>query len=244
MQNSNLNVLFLAAGKGTRLRPITSSKPKPLIELVDDTILGRLLRQFRTYFTDSQHWVNISAFPEKFLQPFSVDAVQDSVRFIWEPNLLGSASTVEFLASQVDGPLLVIHSDLVLSNSYVRSLHRVLDDGGMTDNLIFCHKRAAYLARSSVAINDDYRVISFQSDKSKFESNSGEILVNSGIYFFKSSIPRISNIEVGADVTTVQLPFLIDQNNLSVRLLTEKRIAIDSREMLLLAKQKIVEFDD
>ena len=41
-----MKAIILAAGKGTRLYPITLNKPKGLLEIGNETILGRLIRQF------------------------------------------------------------------------------------------------------------------------------------------------------------------------------------------------------
>lgn len=40
-----LNVLILAAGLGTRLRPLTSGVPKPLVPVVDASILELQMRK-------------------------------------------------------------------------------------------------------------------------------------------------------------------------------------------------------
>ena len=42
-----MKAIILAAGKGSRLYPITLNKPKGLLEIGDETILDRLIRQFR-----------------------------------------------------------------------------------------------------------------------------------------------------------------------------------------------------
>ena len=47
-----MKAIILAAGKGSRLYPITLDKPKGLLEIGSETILDRLIRQFRAVGID------------------------------------------------------------------------------------------------------------------------------------------------------------------------------------------------
>ena len=38
------NVIIMAGGEGRRLRPLTETRPKPLMPLLDEPVVGRTLR--------------------------------------------------------------------------------------------------------------------------------------------------------------------------------------------------------
>ena len=44
-----MNVIIPMAGTGSRLRPITPTTPKPLIELSGKTIIYRIINELTTY---------------------------------------------------------------------------------------------------------------------------------------------------------------------------------------------------
>ena len=45
---SNLKVIILAAGMGSRLRPLTNDKPKCMIKLLDETLIQRQIKIFHS----------------------------------------------------------------------------------------------------------------------------------------------------------------------------------------------------
>ena len=44
-----MKAVVVAGGEGTRIRPLTLQRPKPLVPLVNRPILAHLVRQLRTY---------------------------------------------------------------------------------------------------------------------------------------------------------------------------------------------------
>jgi NDP-sugar pyrophosphorylase family protein len=227
-----LNILFLAAGRGTRLRPITLETPKPLITVFGETLLGRLLRQFNNTFGRQSFWINISTMPEKFIEFFKFSALEESPTFIWEPTIQGSASTINYLSHQSPKPLLVVHSDLVLSDEYVTSIHRLLKQSQFRRNFIFCHTRPWNIARSVVLFDKNFCVTSFKQGSLQENNGYQDVYVNSGLYFFNSPIPSINRIPLDLDVTEHQIPVLVQNKLLFAKLVSEKRISIDSLEAL------------
>lgn len=103
-----LNVLVLAAGLGTRLRPLTAFMPKPLVKVVDLPILAHQARLARTL---GQVSLNVNAHHlagelERVAREIGFDRV-------WvEPDLLGTGGPLHRLfAEGIRGDLLVLNGD-------------------------------------------------------------------------------------------------------------------------------------
>jgi NDP-sugar pyrophosphorylase family protein len=230
-----MNVLYLAAGRGTRLQPITHETPKPLIWLRNETILGRLYRQFRSIFPEGNHWINLSTMPQKFVEEFCNIESQYQPNFVWEPKLLGGAKTLESIWRVSSLPILIVHADLVLSDKYVLKIREVLHNTDCAKNLIFCHTRPQSKARSYVRFNEQFEVLEFIQGLSKV-NKSRLVHVNSGVYFFATPFFALGSIRLGTEITECQIPSLIEQKLLFAHILLEKRIAIDDMEALNQAK--------
>ena len=64
-----MKVMILAAGRGERLRPLTDSVPKPLVEVAGQTLLGRHLQRLaQAGFTHAV--INVSHLGEKIIGRF------------------------------------------------------------------------------------------------------------------------------------------------------------------------------
>ena len=108
MQKDSLNVLILAAGLGTRLRPLTNDVPKPLVPVVDASILDLQARKARA-IGDVRVHANAH-----YLADQVVEAGR-SLGFerVWvDPEILGTAGPLRRIyAEGYRGVLLVMNGD-------------------------------------------------------------------------------------------------------------------------------------
>lgn len=103
-----LNVLVLAAGLGTRLRPLTAFMPKPLVKVVDLPILAHQARLARTL---GQVSLNVNA--HHLAGELERGAREIGFDRVWvEPDLLGTGGPLHRLfAEGIRGDLLVLNGD-------------------------------------------------------------------------------------------------------------------------------------
>ncbi|MFA6631438.1 MAG: sugar phosphate nucleotidyltransferase, partial [Kiritimatiellia bacterium] len=88
------HAVVLAAGLGTRLRPLTLARPKPLMPLWNVPLLERILRLLEGWGVD-RIAVNLHSQPEA-IQAFLDDRRNGraSIRTSYEPEILGTAGAL------------------------------------------------------------------------------------------------------------------------------------------------------
>ncbi len=107
-----MKALLLAAGMGTRLRPITDSVPKCMVTIMGRPLLDYWLELLGPVNVFSQILVNTHYLPEAVRQFVSRSLYRDKVCLLHEDALLGTAGTVARHAARLSGsPVFVAHAD-------------------------------------------------------------------------------------------------------------------------------------
>jgi dTDP-glucose pyrophosphorylase len=113
------DAFIMAGGKGERLRPITNTTPKPLVEVGGVPIIHRLLKDL---VDKNCKKVFISV---NYLADQIVDSVGDGsdfglqVHYLFEETPLGTAGSLSLLNSQSDSEqLIVLNADLMVNPDY------------------------------------------------------------------------------------------------------------------------------
>lgn len=106
-----MNALLLAAGFGTRLRPLTDHTPKCLVEIAGRPLLDYWLRDLHAAGV-TRFLLNTHHLADKVESYVSQHPLRDSIRTVYEEKLLGTAGT---LAANADfcgqETTLLVHAD-------------------------------------------------------------------------------------------------------------------------------------
>lgn len=106
-----MRALLLAAGLGTRLRPLTDNVPKCLVEVGDQPLLGRWLDALFDSGIDSV-LVNLHHHSEQVVSFVDARPDRSSIFLVYEEQLLGTAGTVRANSAFFKGEAgLVLHAD-------------------------------------------------------------------------------------------------------------------------------------
>ncbi len=128
-----MRALILAAGLGTRLRPITDTVPKPLVPVAGQPLLFWHLKALRKAGVH-QVLINTHYLPEQvqvFKDEYKARFPEMDITLTYEPELLGSAGT---LLKNKDyfqgGHTLVVYGDNLTNIDYDRLIKHHFENGG------------------------------------------------------------------------------------------------------------------
>lgn len=179
-----MKAMVLAAGLGTRLRPVTYSMPKPMVPVVNRPVMEHIVRLLAehglTEIVANLHW-----FPETIESHFGDGSdLGVSITYSREEALLGTAGGVRNAAEELGDEFLVISGDALtdVDLTAMREFHRSHDGIATLATL-----RVEDTSGFGVVITDgEGRIQGFQEKPDPAEALSD--LANCGIYMFDSAI--------------------------------------------------------
>jgi mannose-1-phosphate guanylyltransferase/phosphomannomutase len=108
-----MQAVVMAGGEGSRLRPLTSTRPKPLVPVVNRPILWHVLRLLRRHGT-GEAYITLHYLADQITTAFadSTDIGLD-LNYSFEDRPLGTAGSVKAIEEDLDGSFMVISGDVI-----------------------------------------------------------------------------------------------------------------------------------
>jgi mannose-1-phosphate guanylyltransferase len=137
--------MVLAAGKGTRLLPLTGEMPKPMAPVVGKPIMQHIFELLARYGVEEAH-VNVYYLAEAILGCYGEKTQVDgmSVNISREERLMGTAGGVKRLADRFDETFIVIMGD-------------ALTDVNLREVVAFHKERGALATLALMPVSDTSR---------------------------------------------------------------------------------------
>ena len=115
-----MNAIILAAGMSSRLRPVTSDKPKCMLKLFNETLLERQIKIFRNYNINNitivtgyrSEVIDISNVNYVKNENYATTNINESLFCALEPS---------------NGPILVTYSDIVFEQKIIQQMLEITD---------------------------------------------------------------------------------------------------------------------
>ncbi len=190
-----MKAMVLAAGLGTRLRPLTFELPKPMVPVLDRPVMAHIVDLLDRHGYDDVI-ANLHYFPDTIRDYFG-----DRLVYREEPELLGTAGGVRNCADFLDGgPFLIISGDALTDIDLTRFVERHKAAGGVATLAV---KRVDDTREFGVVLHDaEGRITGFQEKPDPAEALSD--LGNCGIYLLEPEIfdyfPRRPFVDWANDV--------------------------------------------
>jgi mannose-1-phosphate guanylyltransferase len=174
-----MRAMVLAAGLGTRLRPLTYEITKPMVPVLDRPVMEHILDLLDRHGFD-EAIANLHYFPDSIREYFG-----ERLAYRYEPELLGTAGGVRACSEFFGGEAFLVISGDALTDIDLRALvarHR--QAGGIATLAV---KKVADTREYGVVLHDrDGRITGFQEKPEPDEALSD--LGNCGIYVFDPQI--------------------------------------------------------
>jgi mannose-1-phosphate guanylyltransferase len=204
-----MKAMLLAAGLGTRLRPLTYELPKPMVPILGRPVMEHILRLLARHGFDDVI-ANLHYFPDLIRGRFG-DGSGYGLRlaYSFEPELMGTAGGVRNARAHFgDETFLVISGDALTDIDLTALLKTHREKGGIATLAL---KRVDDPREFGVVIvADDGRIQGFQEKPDPAEALSD--LGNCGIYVFEPEIfdyfPEADFVDWAMDV----YPKLLEQD--------------------------------
>src|SRR6266571_7481044 len=179
-----MQAVVMAGGEGSRLRPLTINRPKPMVPIVDKPCLGHIFELLK------RHGIEESFVTLQYLASVIQDSYGDGggigmrLRYSVEETPLGTGGSVRQIVPDLDGTFLVISGDALtdIDLSKVIAFHRERN-AAVTLTLVHVPNPLEY---GVVITGEDGRITKFLEKPSWGEVFSDTI--NTGIYVIE---PRV-----------------------------------------------------
>jgi mannose-1-phosphate guanylyltransferase len=198
-----MKAMVLAAGLGTRLRPLTYEIPKPMVPVLDRPVMAHILGLLQRQGFD-QVIANLHYFPDAVRGYFG-----DRIEYRFEEELLGTAGGVRNVADFFgDDPVVVISGDALTDVDLNALVERHRQAGGIATLTV---KKVDDTREYGVVIHDsEGRIQGFQEKPDPAEALSD--LGNCGIYCFSPEIFDYFPDEPFADWAQDVFPALLEND--------------------------------
>ena len=187
MTQETLKVVIPMAGFGTRLRPHTWSRPKPLLRIASQTVLDYVLDMLKTLpDPDNVELIFIIGYLGDQFKPFMDEYYpQMKVHYVLQPEMRGQSHAIYLAKDLLRGPMLMVFADTLIE-SHLGMLNDPAIEG------IAWVKPVEDPRRFGVAVVDGAGQVTRLVEKPQDMSNNLAVV---GFYYFKQSEDLLAAIE-------------------------------------------------
>lgn len=179
-----MKAIILSAGEGSRMRPLTLTKPKTMLPVAGKPIIRYIIESLRD--NGIIDILLIVRYKEEMVRDYFGDGSELGVNITYktQKDFLGTANAIYYGKDFIDDSLIVLNGDLILDNEIIKEIIEKYDDL-KPDTLMVLTEVEDPSAFGVVEIEDG-NIKSIVEKPKKEEAPSN--LINTGIYIFNKDI--------------------------------------------------------
>jgi len=206
--------MILAAGKGTRVRPLTNEMPKPMIPIIGKPVMEYLIEELARHGFD-EIMINVSHLPEKIESYFgNGERLGVEIGYSFEGHIendeiqseaLGSAGglkRIQEFGGFFDDTFLVVCGDALIDLDLTKAVREHWKSGAVASICTLAVAPEQVSDYGVVVSDDNGQITSFQEKPAVEDALSNK--VNTGIYIFEPEvldlIPSGQTYDIGGDL--------------------------------------------
>lgn len=216
-----MKAMILAAGQGTRVRPLTYEMPKPMVPILGKPVMEYLVEELARHGV-TEIMVNVSHLPDQIEHYFgdgrrwgvsigySFEGHIEDGEIVAEPmGSAGGLKRIQDFSGFFDDTFIVVCGDALIDLDLTKAVRKHWQSGAAAS--ICVHKvPQSKVPNYGVVVSDKTgRIQSFQEKPSVEEARSN--LVNTGIYIFEPEVLDLIPSEQEYDIGGQLFPQIVEQ---------------------------------
>lgn len=213
--------MILAAGQGTRVRPLTKNLPKPMVPILGKPVMEYLIEHLSRYGVKEimvnvafNHWKIENYFGDGHrwgvTLGYSYEGVRDHGDIVAKPvGSAGGMRKIQDFGGFFDDTTLVICGDAIVDLDIGAAVHEHRSKGALASVVTLDVPREEVVNYGIVVADKEGRVQSFQEKPKPEDAKS--TLASTGIYIFEPAVldlvPSGKSFDIGSDL----FPLLVEK---------------------------------
>jgi len=235
-----MKAIIVSGGKGERLRPLTDTLPKPMIEVAGKPVLEHIINLFKKNGV-FDFIISVCYLPEKITKYFGNGKnFGVNIEYIYEKENfpLGTAGNISEAKNLINSTFIVTYADILRDLDIADMLKFHKNKKGIAT--LNTYKREAKNSKSMVFFDKEKKITNFVERPGKKDIHENFVWSNGSFYVFEpeifDSIPQNTFSDFGKDI----FPLLLkERKNLFAYPSTGLFIDIGNHEKLAKAKKLI-----
>ena len=188
-----LKAIILSAGEGSRMRPLTLTKPKTMLPVAGKPIIQYNIESLKNNgITDI---LLIVRYKEEIVRNYFGDGSDFGVNISYktQKDFLGTANAISYAKDFIDDSIIVLNGDIILDEEIIQEMIEKYDD--LTPDTLMLLTEVEDPSAFGVVEIEDGNIKSIVEKPKQGEAPSN--LVNAGIYIFNEDIfDKIEKTEI------------------------------------------------